>query len=134
MCDYLTPSLVAKYLSTPAQLDSSAPQGFVCFYNIAGSKPGGNDVAELQSIFSNVGPDVINKIYKSNLSGHSFKDDSSIGFTAWYVPNSKNGSVTLYFASQHTVLSISVMQPNVGLDVNLKAAENIAKVIQPQLP
>ena len=133
-CEYLTQGLVNKYVSVPTQLDSSAPQSIICMYNVAGSKPGGQDVVGLQKVYSDTSIDIINKIYKMNIGSSHFKDDSSIGFTAWYAPDQKNGTVVFYFASTHMVMAISMKQSGVGLDVNLHAAESIAKEIQPKLP
>ena len=137
LCDYLTPSLVSQYVSAPVQLDSSAAfmQASLCVYNTAGTKPGTNDILQLQLITKGQSPDVINLARKQQMSTGRFTDDSSIGFPAWYTPNNVNkNEVELYFGSVGTIMAVDVGQPNADFATNLQSAENLAKAIEPQLP
>ena len=137
LCDYLTPSLVAQYISTPLQPDSSVPasmSGRICVYQTAGAKAGGNDIIQLGLVTTGASTAAMSAYTNQAASGGEIVNDSSHGFSAWYIPDNTNGTLVYYFASSQTIAAIALNQKNVGLSTNLQAAENIAKAIEPKLP
>jgi hypothetical protein len=143
VCDYLTPNLVAKYISTPAELAEKSSDYVsrerACFYKAKGNSSNvDNTLAILMAVMKDTTEEGINSMYQNNIKSDVFVDISKeMGFKAWHISTGSGkaeNKASLYFTSTHTIMNVSVEEKGMTFAQNLENAKKLAKEIQPQIP